>query len=94
MTTQSVRNPSCKKCGRIPSVAGNEPLYVVPIGSNHKFLCGGCIKVFIHNEHPSWAKQVDWSNLFTHTDIDRLIRVHIKAAGNNCWAKQWERLLK
>lgn len=63
MVSYQVRNPSCKRCKRFPSMMGLEPMILVPLGSIHLIVCGGCCHKLL--KRLGIEKIEDLANLFS-----------------------------
>lgn len=75
--TSTVRRPWCKVCGRAPSEAGNEPLYILPFltiagNTKHRILCGDHIRPFFEKEKGKIP--YDLMNMCTHSRIEEIAK--------------------
>lgn len=63
MVSYRVNDPNCKRCKRKPSMMGLEPMILVPLGSTHLIVCGGCTHKLL--KRLGIEKINDLSNLFS-----------------------------
>lgn len=60
------KTPKCKRCEHTPSIAGKEPMFLVPFGNKYYVLCGGCQGALL--DAIGKESNLDFHNLYSYVD--------------------------
>jgi hypothetical protein len=60
--------PKCKRCDHTPSIAGKEPMYLVPYGNKYYVICGGCQGALLDAMGKRVTHELDFHNLYSYLD--------------------------